>query len=74
EVKTASAEMTEGNKHILAEINKLQTATDTIKDSIAEMHIGAIKINETGSALSQISGKMADNIKQIGTEIDLFKV
>ena len=27
-----------------------------------------------GAALSEISGKMAGNIKQIGAEIDLFKV
>ena len=74
EVKTASSEMTEGNKQILAEIHKLQTATDAIKDSVQEMHIGAERINETGAALSDISGKMAGNIKQIGAEIDLFKV
>ena len=74
EVKTASSEMTEGNKQILLEIHKLQIATDTIKDSIAEMHTGAVRINETGSALSNISNKMAENIRQIGSEIDLFKV
>ncbi|MCR4627866.1 MAG: HAMP domain-containing protein [Treponema sp.] len=74
EVKTASSEMTVGNKQILAEIHKLQSATDAIKDSVQEMHIGARRINETGAALSEISGKMAGNIKQIGSEIDLFKV
>ena len=74
EVRSASSEMTAGNKHILAEIQKLQMATDVMKDSIQEMHTGAERINETGAALSGISGKMAENIKQIGTEIDLFKV
>lgn len=74
EVRSASNEMTEGNKHILSEIQKLQVATDTMKDSIEEMHIGAERINQTGAALSEISGKVADNIKQIGSEIDLFKV
>ena len=74
EVNSASAEMTEGNKHILTEIQKLQNATDTIKCSIEEMHTGAERINQTGAALSEISGKVADNIKQIGSEIDLFKV
>ncbi len=74
EVRSASSEMTAGNKHILTEIQKLQMATDVMKDSIQEMHTGAERINETGAALSGISGKMADNIKQIGTEIDLFKV
>ena len=74
EVRSASNEMTEGNKHILTEIQKLQNATDTMKDSIEEMHIGAERINQTGAALSTISGQVAENIKQIGTEIDLFKV
>ena len=74
EVRSASVEMTEGNKHILAEIQKLQDATETIKGSIEEMHTGAERINQTGAELSTISGKVADNIKQIGMEIDLFKV
>jgi len=74
EVKTASTEMTEGNRQILAEVQKLQLATDTIKDSIQEMHQGAEHINQTGAELFSISGKMADNIKEIGSEIDLFKV
>ena len=74
EVHSASNEMAEGNKHILSQIQKLQQATDTIKDSITEMHIGADRINATGAALSVISGRVGDNIKQIGSEIDLFKV
>ena len=74
EVHSASAEMTEGNKHILSEVQKLQMATDNMKSSIEEMHTGAERINQTGSALSSISGQVADNIRQIGSEIDLFKV
>jgi methyl-accepting chemotaxis protein len=74
EVRSASNEMTEGNKHILSEIQKLQDATDTMKDSIEEMHVGAERINKTGAALSTISGQVAENIKQIGSEIDMFKV
>ena len=74
EVRAASGEMTEGNKHILSEIQKLQIATETMKDSIQEMHSGAQRINETGAALSNISGQVAENINKIGAEIDLFKV
>ncbi|MBO7421651.1 MAG: HAMP domain-containing protein [Spirochaetaceae bacterium] len=74
EVRIASSEMMNGNKHILAEVQKLQNATDTMRDSINEMHIGAERVNKTGEALSSISGKVADNIKKIGTEIDLFKI
>ena len=74
EVRAASTEMSKGNKHILSEIQKLQDATENMKGSIEEMHVGAERINETGAALSTISGQVAENIKQIGTEIDLFKV
>lgn len=74
EVRSASNEMMKGNKHILLEIQKLQDATDAMKESIHEMQDGAERINKTGSALSNISAKVADNIKKIGSEIDLFKV
>jgi len=74
EVKTAAAEMTEGNKQILAEVSKLQNATQNIKESIGEMHKGAKRISDTGGELSDISEKVGQNIKQIGSEIDLFKV
>lgn len=74
EVRAASNEMMNGNKHILAEVQKLQDATDLMKDKIQEMHVGADRINETGTTLSIISDKVANNIKQIGSEIDLFKI
>lgn len=73
-VKSASLEMTEDNRQILLEIQNLQQATDTIKGSIRKMQSGAQHINETGAALSKISGKVGENIRQIGGEIDLFKV
>ena len=74
EVKVASGEMTAGNKQILSEISKLQNATENIKVSISEMHKGAKRISGTGEELSGISEKVGVNIKQIGSEIDLFKV
>jgi len=74
EVRSASNEMSVGNKHIMDEISKLQEATDTMKGSIDEMHIGVERMNATSAALTVITGAVADNIKQIGSEIDLFKV
>jgi methyl-accepting chemotaxis protein len=66
--------MSEGNKHILHEVEKLQISTDTMKDSIEEMQIGIERMNATGAALSVITGTVAENIKQIGSQIDLFQV
>ena len=70
----ASLVEAENEKIRLDEINKLQDATENIKVSIEEMHKGAKRISNTGGELSSISEKVGLNIKQIGSEIDLFKV
>ena len=74
EVHAASDEMSEGNKHITKEIARLQQSTDSMKDSIEEMQVGIERMNATAAALSVISGTVGENIRQIGSEIDLFKV
>jgi methyl-accepting chemotaxis protein len=45
-----------------------------MKQSMDEMSVGAQRINETGSVLGSISGKMKAAIGKIGSQIDLFKV
>ena len=45
-----------------------------LKGSMEEMSIGAQKINECGTTLGDVSGKMSDSIKAIGSQIDQFKV
>lgn len=74
EVRNASAEMTVGNKAILAEIRNLQDATTTIKEGMGDMGFGARKIKETGTSLSELSGKMSESIMKIGVQIDQFRV
>ncbi|WP_027727803.1 methyl-accepting chemotaxis protein [Treponema sp. C6A8] len=74
EVRTASSEMAEGNKMILKEVQLLQDATVSMTQGMDEMSIGAKKINETGSALHGIAGKMNESIAEIGEQIDQFKV
>ena len=49
-------------------------STDSMKGSIEEMQIGIERMNATAAALSVISGTVNENIRQIGSEIDLFKV
>jgi len=58
----------------IAEQTNLLAMNAAIEGSITETSQLVEQINQTGSALSEISGKVADNIKQIGSEIDLFKV
>ncbi len=74
EVKVASAEMTEGNKHILAEVQRLQDTTETIKSSMSEMQTGAANASQSREVLSEISGNVTTSVKEIGTQIGLFKV
>ena len=74
QVRNASEEMTEGNKAILEEVQRLQNATTSMKESMDEMVIGAKKINETGAQLEDISGKVKEQIAHIGNQIDQFKV
>ena len=66
--------MTSGNKHILSEIQKLQTSTTEMRDSIFEMSKGAQKINETAESLSDVSNQVTSSIDGINQEINLFKV
>ncbi len=74
EVKTASVEMSQGNKAILEEVQNLQNATGIMQTSVEEMTFGAKKIKETGLELREISDKMKSSIEDIGGQIDKFKV
>ena len=53
---------------------KTSDSSGTMKTSMDEMSIGARKINESGSELSQISEQMKDSITDIGGQIDQFTV
>ncbi len=74
EVKNASAEMEEGNKMILKEVQTLQNAAMAMTQSMEEMGIGAKKINETGTALGEVSDQINASIDKIATQVDKFKV
>ena len=74
EVKTASSEMSAGNKAIIEEVKRLQDATAVMKDCMNEMSAGAQKISQAGKSLADISGRMRESIRDIGSQIDLFKV
>lgn len=74
EVRNASAEMSEGNKSILEEVRRMQDASTEMRGSMDEMAIGAKKINESGATLNDVSRKMGVAIREIGAQIDQFKV
>ncbi len=74
EVRNSSQEMSGRNKQIVNDMAVLKESTDMMNTSMDEMAVGARKINETGSTLSEISGQVKNAIGKIGAQIDLFKV
>ena len=62
------------NKQIVQDMAVLKETTEMMNNSMDEMEVGARKINETGSTLSEISSQVKNAINQIGAQIDLFKV
>lgn len=45
-----------------------------VGSNMHEMTSGTIKMNETGAALSNISGKVASSVSEITEQIDQFNV
>ncbi len=74
EVRTASHEMSVGNKSILSEIEQLRSTTDVIKQSMGKISGSAEDIHASGDSLSEIADSVDSAIKQIGSQIDLFTV
>ncbi len=72
EVRTASKEMSEGNKAILTEITNLQTATGEIKDTLAEIQQATKKIDETRESLVKVSANMNKSISDVATQLSAF--
>lgn len=74
EVQNAASKMTEGNRAIQQEVDRLQGFTDSMKSGIDEMSSGAKEIDKSGEVLESISEKVKESIDKIGKEIDQFKV
>ena len=74
EVHAASSKMTKESGVMLKQVKNLEDATKNMQGSMAEMKIGAEKINGTEAALSVIVEKLKNSIEGIGAQIDQFKV
>ena len=74
EVKQAAKEMADGNGIILDAVKELQNSTLKIKDSMEQMAAGAEQIRGMGASLTEVSSSIESSIKQIGGQIDQFKV
>ncbi len=74
QVRSASGEMLVGAKQINDEAVNLKESSDTINAGVREMNENINLISAAGKALGEMSVQMEESIKQIGGEIDLFKV
>ena len=74
QVKKASAEMSDESHSIVHEIGLLKDKTESIRQRMDEMSVGADRIGKTGNILSEISGVMEKSISEIGVHVDQFKV
>jgi len=74
EVRNSSHIMSDRNKQIVNDMEILKKSTEMMNTSMGEMAVGARKINETGSTLSEISSQVKGSIGKIGSQVDLFKV
>ena len=74
DVSNSSRDMFQRSGEIVTDMTNLADATTTMNTSMEEMAIGARKINETGSTLTEISNQVKQSIEKIGEQVDLFKV
>ena len=74
DVNDKSIELKAGIENVQRDMDSVSQISQTILGSMDEMAVGAKKINDTGSALSNIAGKMRDSIDEIGEQVDKFKV
>ena len=74
DVQQSSKNMEVQKENVLKEMDVLNNSTSLMKNSMEEISIGAKAINDTGSALSEISEQVQDAIGKIGDQIDLFTV
>lgn len=74
EVQRSSKMMNEQKNAVTTGMGQLSDVTAVMKSGMEEISIGARRINETGIALTEISGKVQEAIDKIGLQVDLFTV
>ena len=74
EVQRSSKMMNDQKNAVTDGMGQLSDVTAVMKSGMEEISIGARRINETGIALTEISGKVQEAIDKIGSQVDLFTV
>ena len=74
EVQAGSEEMLKGGESVAQEIQKLDSLTRIIADSMNEMASGAVQINNAMQDVNEITQKNKYSIENLAAEIGKFKV
>ena len=74
EVQAGSEEMLKGGEGVAEEMQKLDSLTRVITESMNEMASGAIQINNAVQEVSEITQKNKRSIESLAEEVSKFKV
>ena len=74
EVQAGSEEMLKGGEGVAAEMQKLDSLTRIITDSMNEMASGAVQINNAVQEVSEITQRNKGAIENLAEEVGKFKV
>jgi len=74
EVQSGSEEMLKGGEGVAAEMQKLDSLTRVITESMNEMASGAIQINNAIQEVNEITQKNKRSIENLAEEVEKFKI
>ena len=74
EVQAGSEEMLKGGEGVAQEMQKLDSLTRIITDSMNEMASGALQINNAVQEVNEITQRNKQSIENLANEVAKFKV
>ena len=74
DVRSAANEMNKSGASILEDVNALKESMSHIESAVSEINDGTNYMTDTTKKLQNVSQSLTDSIRQIGDDVDLFKV
>ena len=74
DVRSAANEMNRSGASIMQDVNSLKESMANIESAVTEISEGTNYMNETTKKLQNVSQSLTESIRQIGDDVDLFKV
>ena len=74
DVRSAANEMNKSGASILEDVNNLKESMAHIESAVSEINDGTNYMTDTTKKLQNVSQSLTESIRQIGDDVDLFKV